>query len=166
MKILAERPGRMVHNPSSNMDACHGVRPRVTSAQRECSRAWATDPQAANNDLKMMDEHMDMAARCRKPIAPTPRAGRKGAWKDDHRGRPRQCHGKRSGGSLEDGKKADSSSLRSRYRTPLHMYDVLLQLVYALKRARSTVMSAAENSVRGRQALNVDEPAASAKARE
>ena len=168
MKILADRQVGCVHNPSSNMMLASGVAPVVEQRAAGMRVGLGTDGAAgSNNDLDMMEE-MDLAAKLQKTYRVDPRAlGAKGALEMATIEGARALHMEKEIGSLEAGKKADFVLLHLNVPNAVPMFDVYLQIVYALKASEvETVVVGGRTVMKDGRVLTVDEAAAMAKAKE
>src|SRR6202790_1637230 len=168
MKILAERQVGCVHNPSSNMMLASGVAPVVDQRAAGVRVGLGTDgPAGSNNDLDMMEE-MDLAAKLQKTYRVDPRAlGAKAALEMASIEGARALHMEKEIGSLEPGKKADFVIIGLDAPNAVPMYDVYLQIVYALKASEiETVVVGGKLLLKDGRVLTVDEREAVAKARE
>lgn len=158
LRILKARGVGLAHCPSSNMKLASGVAPVVKMLSLGLPVGLGTDgPAGSNNDLNLFEE-MDLASKLAKvstgdsqalparqvlEMATILGAGALGMEKQI--------------GSIEAGKRADLIAVRLDQPHAAPLYDVLSQLVYALKASDVTdVMVNGRLIVRDRAALTLN----------
>ncbi len=165
---LKARATGVAHCPSSNMMLASGVAPVVKMLAAGLNVGLGTDgPAGSNNDLDLIEE-IDLAAKLQKVSTGDPRSlTAMQALEMATIGGARALGLDREIGSLEPGKRADAITVRLDVPNAVPVYDIVSQLVYALKGA--DVRDAMVNGrllLRDRSALTLDEPAILSKAGE
>lgn len=165
--LKARRTG-VAHCPSSNMKLASGVAPLVKMLAAGLAAGVGTDgPAGSNNDFDLLEE-IDLAAKLQKVTTGDPRAiPAMQALELATLGGARVLGLEREIGSLEAGKRADLITVRLDVPNAVPVYDIVSQLVYALKGA--DVRDAMINGsivLSDRRAVNLDEPEILAKAAE
>ncbi len=168
LAILAKRGVGLAHCPSSNMKLASGIASVAKWLRLDLGAGLGTDGPAGSNDDFNLFEEMDLAAKLQKVATGDPRAlpAMQALEMATIRG-ARALGMEKEIGSLESGKRADciTVSLAEPHATPL--YDVISQLVYALKGA--DVRDAMVNGrllLRDRTPLTLDRALILSKARE
>src|SRR5271167_2205787 len=167
-KTLAERHVGCVHNPSSNMMLASGVSPVIEERAAGIAVGLGTDgPAGSNNDLDLMEE-IDLAAKLQKITKMDPRAlGAKSVVEMATIEGAKALHMEKEIGSLEAGKKADIILISLDEPNAVPMYDIYVQLAYALKASDvKTVVIGGQVVMRDKKLLTLNEPEILAKARE
>jgi 5-methylthioadenosine/S-adenosylhomocysteine deaminase len=165
---LKARATGVAHCPSSNMMLASGVAPVVKMLAAGLNVGLGTDgPAGSNNDLDLVQE-IALAAKLQKVSTGDPRSlTAMQALGMATMGGARALGLDKEIGSLEPGKRADAITMRLDVPNAVPIYDIVAQLVYALKGA--DVRDAMVNGrllLRDRRALTLDQPAILAKAAE
>ncbi|HUA59270.1 MAG TPA: amidohydrolase family protein [Verrucomicrobiae bacterium] len=166
--ILKRRNVGVAHCPSSNMKLASGAAPVVKMLAAGISVGLGPDgPAGSNNDFNMFEE-MDLAAKLQKVITMDPQALPASAALDMATiGGARVLGMEKEIGSIETGKRADLIVVRLDRPNAAPMYDVVSQMVYALKADDvRDVMVNGRPVVRDGKILTLDEKAVMAKAEE
>ena len=166
--ILKRRNVGVAHCPSSNMKLASGAAPVVKMLAAGISVGLGPDgPAGSNNDFNMFEE-MDLAAKLQKVITLDPQALPASAALDMATiGGARVLGMEKEIGSIETGKRADLIVVRLDRPNAAPMYDVVSQMVYALKADDvRDVMVNGRPVVRDGKILTLDEKAVMAKAEE
>ena len=134
MAILKQRGVGVAHCPSSNMMLASGVAPVVRMLELGIAVGLGPDgPAGSNNDFNLFEE-MDLAAKLQKVTRMDPRALPATAALDMATiGGARALGMEKEIGSLETGKRADLILIRTDRPNAAPLYDVVSQMVYALK---------------------------------
>ncbi|HXN46560.1 MAG TPA: amidohydrolase family protein [Bryobacteraceae bacterium] len=134
--ILKSRATGVAHCPSSNMMLSSGVAPVVKMLAAGLNVGLGTDgPAGSNNDFDLMEE-MDLAAKLQKVSTADPQAlSAAQALEMATIGGARALGLEKEIGSLEPGKRADLITMRLDVPNAVPLYDVVSQIVYALKGA-------------------------------
>lgn len=156
--ILKARGTGVAHCPSSNMKLASGVAPVVKMLSAGVHAGLGTDgPAGSNNDFDLFEE-MDLAAKLQKVTTGNPQAlPAIQALEMATIGGARALGIDKETGSLEPGKRADLITVRLDVPNAVPVYDIVSQLVYALKGA--DVRDAMVNGrmlLRDRHALTLD----------
>ena len=156
--ILKARGTGVAHCPSSNMKLASGVAPVVKMLSAGVNAGLGTDgPAGSNNDFDLFEE-MDLAAKLQKVTTGNPQAlPALQALEMATIGGARALGIDKETGSLEPGKRADLITVRLDVPNAVPVYDIVSQLVYALKGA--DVRDAMVNGrmlLRDRRALTLD----------
>jgi 5-methylthioadenosine/S-adenosylhomocysteine deaminase len=156
--ILKARGTGVAHCPSSNMKLASGVAPVVKMLSAGVNAGLGTDgPAGSNNDFDLFEE-MDLAAKLQKVTTGNPQAlPAIQALEMATIGGARALGIDKETGSLEPGKRADLITVRLDVPNAVPVYDIVSQLVYALKGA--DVRDAMVNGrmlLRDRHALTLD----------
>jgi 5-methylthioadenosine/S-adenosylhomocysteine deaminase len=166
--ILKARGTGVAHCPSSNMMLASGVAPVVKMLAAGLNAGLGTDgPAGSNNDFDLMEE-MDLAAKLQKVTSGDPRAlSAAQAFEMATIGGARALGLAKEIGSLEPGKRADLITMRLDVPNAAPLYDVVSQIVYALKGAgvRDSMVNG-RLLLRDRRPLTLDQDAILAKAAE
>jgi len=166
--ILKRRNVGVAHCPSSNMKLASGAAPVVKMLAAGINVGLGPDgPAGSNNDFNMFEE-MDLAAKLQKVITMDPQALPASAALDMATiGGARVLGMEKEIGSIETGKRADLIVVRLDRPNAAPMYDVVSQMVYALKADDvRDVMVNGRPVVRDGKILTLDEKAVMAKAEE
>jgi 5-methylthioadenosine/S-adenosylhomocysteine deaminase len=166
--VLKARHTGVAHCPSSNMMLASGVAPVVKMLAAGLSTGLGTDgPAGSNNDFDLLEE-IDLAAKLQKVSTGDPRAlPALQALELATIGGARALGLEHEIGSLEAGKRADLITMRLDVPNAVPVYDIVSQLVYALK--GSDVRDAMVNGrliLSDRHAVTLDEREILAKAAE
>jgi 5-methylthioadenosine/S-adenosylhomocysteine deaminase len=166
--LLARRGVGVAHCPSSNMKLASGIAPVPAMLRAGLAVGLGPDgPAGSNNDFNMFEE-MDLAAKLAKVSTGNPQAlPAPDVLRMATLGGARVLGLDRQIGSLEPGKRADliAVSLAGAHAQPV--YDVVSQLVFALKASDVTdVMVEGRLLVRDRVPLTLKPAEILAKARE
>ena len=166
--VLKARRTGIAHCPSSNMKLASGIAPLVKMLAAGLATGVGTDgPAGSNNDFDLLEE-IDLAAKLQKVTTGDPRAvPAMQALELATLGGARALGLDREIGSLEAGKRADLITVRLDVPNAVPVYDIVSQLVYALKGA--DVRDAMINGrivLSDRRAVNLNEPEILAKAAE
>jgi 5-methylthioadenosine/S-adenosylhomocysteine deaminase len=167
-ELLAQKQVGCVHNPSSNMMLASGVSPVPELRAAGVAVGLGTDgPAGSNNDLDLMEE-MDLAAKLAKITKMSPTAlNAKAVVEMATIDGAKALHMDKEIGSLEPGKKADLILISLDEPNAVPMYDIYVQLAYALKASDvETVVIGGKVVMRDRKLLTVNEEQAIQKARE
>jgi 5-methylthioadenosine/S-adenosylhomocysteine deaminase len=134
MAILKQRGVGVAHCPSSNMKLASGAAPVVRMLELGIAVGLGPDgPAGSNNDFNLFEE-MDLAAKLQKVTRMDPRALPASAVLDMATiGGARALGMEKEIGSLENGKRADLIIVRIDRPNAQPLYDVVSQMVYALK---------------------------------
>jgi 5-methylthioadenosine/S-adenosylhomocysteine deaminase len=158
--ILKARGTAVAHCPSSNMKLASGVAPVIRMLGAGLAVGVGTDGPAGSNDDFDLLEEVDLAAKLQKVTAGDPQAlPAAQALEMATIGGARALGLDKEIGSLEAGKRADLITLRLDVPNAVPVYNIVSQLVYALKGA--DVRDAMVNGrllLRDRRALTLDEP--------
>jgi len=166
--ILKRRNVGVAHCPSSNMKLASGAAPVVKMLAAGINVGLGPDgPAGSNNDFNMFEE-MDLAAKLQKVITMDPQALPASAALDMATiGGARVLGMEKEIGSIETGKRADLIVVRLDRPNAAPIYDVVSQMVYALKADDvRDVMVNGRPVVRDGKILTLDEKAVMAKAEE
>jgi 5-methylthioadenosine/S-adenosylhomocysteine deaminase len=166
--LLAERGVAVAHCPSSNMKLASGIAPVVKMLAGGVKMGLGTDgPAGSNNDFNLLEE-ADLAAKTQKVTSGDPRA--LPAWQAFEMatlGGARALGLEKEIGSLEAGKRADLITLRLDVPNAVPLYNVVSQIVYALKGCDvRDAMIDGRLVLRDRRALTLDERTILSKATE
>jgi 5-methylthioadenosine/S-adenosylhomocysteine deaminase len=156
--ILKARGTGVAHCPSSNMKLASGVAPVVKMLSAGLNAGLGTDgPAGSNNDFDLFEE-MDLAAKLQKVTTGNPQAlPAIQALEMATIGGARALGIDKETGSLEPGKRADLITVRLDVPNAVPVYDIVSQLVYALKGADvRDVMVNGRMLLRDRHALTLD----------
>ena len=165
---LKRRNVGVAHCPSSNMKLASGAAPVVKMLAAGINVGLGPDgPAGSNNDFNMFEE-MDLAAKLQKVITMDPQALPASAALDMATiGGARVLGMEKEIGSIETGKRADLIVVRLDRPNAAPIYDVVSQMVYALKADDvRDVMVNGRPVVRDGKILTLDEKAVMAKAEE
>jgi len=165
---LKRRNVGVAHCPSSNMKLASGAAPVVKMLAAGIHVGLGPDgPAGSNNDFNLFEE-MDLAAKLQKVITMDPQALPASAALDMATiGGARVLGMEKEIGSIEAGKRADLIVVRLDRPNAAPMYDVVSQMVYALKADDvRDVMVNGRPVVRDGKILTLDEKAVMAKAEE
>jgi 5-methylthioadenosine/S-adenosylhomocysteine deaminase len=168
IKILAERGVGVGHCPSSNMKLASGVAPVAKMLAAGMAVGLGSDgPAGSNNDFGMFEE-MDLAAKLAKVTSMDPEALPAAKVLEMATiGGARVLRLEKEIGSIEAGKRADLILVDMGAPHAQPSYNVVSQLVFALKASDvRDVMVDGKLVVRNRVALTLDRAAILAKARE
>ena len=134
MAILKQSGVGVAHCPSSNMKLASGVAPVVRMLELGMAVGLGPDgPAGSNNDFNMFEE-MDLAAKLQKVTRMDPRALPASAALDMATiGGAKALGMEKEIGSIEPGKRADLIVIRTDRPNAQPLYDVVSQVVYALK---------------------------------
>ncbi len=168
LALLKQRGAGLAHCPSSNMMLASGAAAVTKWLTLGLAAGLGTDgPAGSNNDFNMFEE-MDLAAKLQKVTTGDPQALPAPAALAMATILGAQALGlDKETGSLEPGKRADLIAVRLGAPHAVPLYDVVSQLVYALKASDvADVMVNGRWLVRGRAPLTLDRAAIVAKARE
>ena len=166
--ILKSRGTGVAHCPSSNMMLASGVAPVVKMLAAGLNVGLGTDgPAGSNNDFDLMEE-MDLAAKLQKVSTADPQAlSAAQSFEMATIGGARALGLEKEIGSLEPGKRADLITMRLDVPNAVPLYDVVSQIVYALKGAgvRDSMVNG-RLLLRDRRPLALDQDVILAKAAE
>ena len=166
--ILKSRGTGVAHCPSSNMMLASGVAPVVKMLAAGLNVGLGTDgPAGSNNDFDLMEE-MDLAAKLQKVSTADPQAlSAAQSFEMATIGGARALGLEKEIGSLEPGKRADLITMRLDVPNAVPLYDVVSQIVYALKGAgvRDSMVNG-RLLLRDRRPLTLDQDVILAKAAE
>ena len=168
MAILKSRGVGIAHCPSSNMKLASGVAPVTRMLALDLAVGLGPDgPAGSNNDFNMFEE-MDLAAKLQKVTTMNPQALPAAAALEMATIRGARSLGmEKEIGSLESGKRADLIAVRIDRANAQPLYDVVSQMVYALKGSDvRDVMVNGKPVVRDAKILTLDEKQVLAKAAE
>lgn len=168
IQLLKARGTGVAHCPSSNMKLASGVAPVVKMLAANLALGLGTDgPAGSNNDFDLLEE-ADLAAKLQKVITLDPRAvPAQAALEMATIGGARALGMEREIGSLETGKRADMITMRLDIPRAVPLYNVISQMVYALKGGDvRDVMIEGRVVVSGGRSLTLDAAEVIAKARE
>jgi 5-methylthioadenosine/S-adenosylhomocysteine deaminase len=134
LDILNRRGVGIAHCPSSNMKLASGIAPITKMLSIGVKIGLGTDgPAGSNNDFNLFEE-MDLAAKLAKVSTGDPRAvPASAALEMATLGGARALGLEKNIGSLEPGKKADLIVVNAGAPHAVPLYDVVSQVVYALK---------------------------------
>src|ERR1035437_5036263 len=165
MAILKSRGVGIAHCPSSNMKLASGVAPVTRMLALDLAVGLGPDgPACSNNDFNMFEE-MDLAAKLQKVTTMNPQA-LPALEMATIRG-ARALGMEKEIGSLESGKRADLITVRIDRANAQPLYDVVSQMVYALKGSDvRDVMVNGKPVVRDAKILTLNEAQILAKAAE
>ena len=166
--ILKAHGTSVAHCPSSNMMLASGVAPVVKMLAAGLNVGLGTDgPAGSNNDFDLMEE-MDLAAKLQKVSTGDPQAlSAAQALEMATIGGARALGLEKLTGSIEPGKRADLITMRLDVPNAVPLYNVVSQIVYALK--GGGVRDAMVNGrllLRDRRPLTLDQDVILAKAAE
>jgi len=168
LRILKARGAGVAHCPSSNMMLASGVAPVVRMLAAGLNVGLGTDgPAGSNNDFDLMGE-MNLAAKLQKVTSGDPQALTAAqALEMATIGGARALGLEKEIGSLEPGKRADLVTMRLDVPNAVPLYDVVSQIVYALKGAgvRDSMVNG-RLLLRDRRPLTLDQDVILAKATE
>jgi len=158
-EILKTRGVGVAHCPSSNMKLASGVAPVTSMLALGLAVGLGTDgPAGSNNDFDLLEE-IDLAAKLQKVTTGDPRAlNATQALEMATILGARAIGMEKEIGSLEPGKRADLITIRVDRPNAVPLYNVISQMVYALKSA--DVRDAMVNGrllLRDRQPLTLDQ---------
>lgn len=160
MAILATRGVGLAHCPSSNAKLASGVAKVPEILNAGIPMGLGTDGFAGSNNDANLFEEMDLAAKLQKVTLRDPQA--LPAWRVLEMATivgARALGLEKQIGSLEPGKRADWISVRLDRPHAVPMYNVVSQLVYALKGADvADVMINGRLIVRNRRVLTLNAP--------
>ena len=168
MAILKSRGVGIAHCPSSNMKLASGVAPVTRMLALDLAVGLGPDgPAGSNNDFNMFEE-MDLAAKLQKVTTMNPQALPAAAALEMATIRGARSLGmEKEIGSLESGKRADLIAVRIDRANAQPLYDVVSQMVYALKGSDvRDVMVNGKPVVRDAKILTLNEAQILAKAAE
>jgi 5-methylthioadenosine/S-adenosylhomocysteine deaminase len=168
MAILKSRGVGVAHCPSSNMKLASGVAPVVRMLALGINVGLGPDgPAGSNNDFNMFEE-MDLAAKLAKVTALDPQVLPATTALEMATIRGARVLGmEKEIGSLEPGKRADLIMVRLDRPNAVPLYNVISQMVYALKADDvRDVMVNGKPVVRDAKILTLNEPAILQKAEE
>jgi 5-methylthioadenosine/S-adenosylhomocysteine deaminase len=168
MQILKRRDTGVAHCPSSNTKLASGIAPVARMLSLDLRAGLGTDgPAGSNNDFDLLEE-ADLAAKLQKVTAGNPQVLNAGqALEMLTIGGARALGMEREIGSLEPGKRADMIALRLDRPNAAPVYNIVSQIVYALKGCNVTdVMVNGAPIVRDGRTLTLDTTAILAKAAE
>ncbi|MFB3826218.1 MAG: amidohydrolase family protein [Bryobacteraceae bacterium] len=134
IRLLKARGTGVAHCPSSNMKLASGVAPVVKMLAAGLAIGLGTDgPAGSNNDFDLLEE-ADLAAKLQKVVTLDPSAvPAQAALEMATIGGARALGMEREIGSLEAGKRADLITMRLDTPRAVPLYNVVSQMVYALK---------------------------------
>ncbi len=158
--ILKERGVGVAHCPSSNMKLASGVAPVVQMLALDIPVGLGPDgPAGSNNDFNLFEE-MDLAAKLQKVSTLDPQALPATTALEMATIRGARALGmEKEIGSLEAGKRADLITIRTDRPNAVPLYDVISQVVYALKADDvRDVMVNGKPVVRDSRILTLNEP--------
>ena len=168
VQIFKARGTGVAHCPSSNMMLASGVAPVPRMLAAGLNVGLGTDgPAGSNNDFDLMEE-MDLAAKLQKVTTGDPQAlSAAQALEMATIGGARALGLDKEIGSLEPGKRADMITMRLDLPNAVPLYDVVSQIVYALKGAgvRDSMVNG-RLLLRDRRPLTLDQDVILAKAAE
>ncbi len=168
LRIFKARGTGVAHCPSSNMMLASGVAPVPKMLAAGLNVGLGTDgPAGSNNDFDLMEE-MDLAAKLQKVTTGDPQALTAAqALEMATIGGARALGLEKEIGSLEPGKRADLITMRLDVPNAVPLYDVVSEIVYALKGAgvRDSMVNG-RLLLRDRRPLTLDEDVILAKAAE
>jgi 5-methylthioadenosine/S-adenosylhomocysteine deaminase len=168
MQIFKARGTGVAHCPSSNMMLASGVAPVPKMLAAGLNVGLGTDgPAGSNNDFDLMEE-MDLAAKLQKVTTADPQAlSAAQALEMATIGGARVLGLEKEIGSLEPGKRADLVTMRLDVPNAVPLYNVVSQIVYALKGAgvRDSMVNG-RLLLRDRRPLTLDQDVILAKAAE
>ncbi|MGH9674833.1 MAG: amidohydrolase family protein [Bryobacteraceae bacterium] len=168
IQILKKRGAGVAHCPSSNMKLSSGAAPVVRMLAAGLAVGLGTDgPAGSNNDFNLFEE-MDLAAKLQKLVTGDPQAlpARQALEMATILG-ARALGMEKEIGSIEAGKRADMITVRLDQPHAAPLFEVVSQLVYALKASDvGDVMVNGRWVVRDRRALTLDANLVLAKAEE
>jgi 5-methylthioadenosine/S-adenosylhomocysteine deaminase len=168
VQILKARGTGVAHCPSSNMMLASGVAPVVKMLAAGLNVGLGTDgPAGSNNDFDLMEE-MDLAAKLQKVTSGDPQAlSAAQVFEMATIGGARALGLDKEIGSIEPGKRADLITMRLDLPNAVPLYDVVSQIVYALKGAgvRDSMVNG-RLLLRDRRPLTLDQDVILAKAAE
>jgi len=166
--ILKARGAGVAHCPSSNMMLASGIAPVMKMLAAGLNVGLGTDgPAGSNNDFDLMEE-MDLAAKLQKVTSGDPQAlSAAQALEMATIGGARALGLEKEIGSIEPGKRADLITMRLDLPNAVPLYDVVSQIVYALKGAgvRDSMVNG-RLLLRDRRPLTLDQDVILAKAAE
>jgi len=168
MQILRKRGAGVAHCPSSNMKLSSGAAPVVRMLGAGLAVGLGTDgPAGSNNDFNLFEE-MDLAAKLQKLVTGDPQALPAGQALEMATILGARALGmEKEIGSIEAGKRADMITVRLDQPHAAPLFEVVSQLVYALKASDvGDVMVNGRWVVRDRRALTLDAKLVLAKAEE
>ena len=168
MQVLKRRNTGVAHCPSSNTKLASGIAPVAKMLALNLPAGLGTDgPAGSNNDFDLLEE-ADLAAKLQKVTVGNPQVLNAGqALEMLTIGGARALGMEREIGSLEPGKRADMIALRLDRPNAAPVYNVVSQIVYALKGCNvSDVMVNGTPIVRDGRTLTLDTAAIMAKAAE
>jgi 5-methylthioadenosine/S-adenosylhomocysteine deaminase len=158
MGILKARGTGVAHCPSSNTKLASGVAPIVRMLALDMAVGLGPDgPAGSNNDFNMFEE-MDLAAKLQKVTRMNPQVLPATAALEMATIRGARALGmEKEIGSLEPGKRADMIAIRLDRPNAVPLYNVVSQIVYALKGADvRDVMVNGRPVVRDQRCLTLD----------
>jgi 5-methylthioadenosine/S-adenosylhomocysteine deaminase len=168
MAILKARGVGVAHCPSSNMKLASGVAPVTRMLALDMPVGLGPDgPAGSNNDFNLFEE-MDLAAKLQKVTTMNPQVlpAHQALEMATIRG-ARALGMEKEIGSLEAGKRADMIFVRTDSAHAQPLYDVVSQMVYALKGSDvRDVMVNGKLVVKDGKILTLDAKAVLAKAAE
>ena len=168
MAILKARGVGVAHCPSSNMKLASGVAPVTRMLALDMPVGLGPDgPAGSNNDFNLFEE-MDLAAKLQKVTTMNPQVlpAHQALEMANIRG-ARALGMEKEIGSLEAGKRADMIFVRTDSAHAQPLYDVVSQMVYALKGSDvRDVMVNGKLVVKDGKILTLDAKAVLAKAAE
>lgn len=158
MRILKTRGTGLAHCPSSNSKLASGVAPVGRILAAGIPMGLGTDGFAGSNNDANLFEEMDLAAKLQKVTLLDPQAlPAKTALEMATINGARALGLEKEIGSLEAGKRADMIVVSLEASHAMPMYNLVSQMVYALKGDDvSDVMINGRQVVRGRQVLTID----------
>lgn len=168
MAILKRRNTGVAHCPSSNTKLASGIAPVAKMLSLDLAAGLGTDgPAGSNNDFDLLEE-ADLAAKLQKVTAANPQVVSAAEALEMLTIRGARALGmEREIGSLEPGKRADMIAMRLDRPRAVPLYNVVSQIVYALKGCDvSDVMVNGKPIVRGGRSLTLDAAAIQARAAE
>ncbi len=132
--LLAARNSGVAHCPSSNTKLASGIAPVMKMQAAGITLALGTDgPAGSNNDFDLLEE-ADLAAKLQKVTTDDPRAlPAADALAMATIGGARALGLDKEIGSIEPGKRADLITVRLDVPNGVPVYNVISQLIYALK---------------------------------
>ncbi len=168
LRTLAERKVGVAHCPSSNMKLASGIAPVTRMLELGMAVGLGTDgPAGSNNDFDLLEE-ADLAAKLQKVTRRNPQAlPAAQALEMLTIGGARALGLEDEIGSLENGKRADLIVMRLDAPRAVPVYNVVSQVIYALKGADvRDVMVNGRPIVEDRRPLTLDAAAVMQKAAE
>ncbi len=168
MRLMASRGTGVAHCPSSNMKLASGVAPVAKMLSLGLAVGLGTDgPAGSNNDFDLLEE-ADLAAKLQKVTTGNPQAlPASAALEMLTIGGARALGMEKEIGSLEAGKRADMIVMRLDRPRAVPLYNVVSQIVYALKGGDvRDVMVNGRPVVRDGASLTLDAAVVAAKAEE